>query len=277
MTACLAAERCRDPQRPIEAPEPSDPPWLCQHCVASAARDVALLAHDWRDLEQLLPRPISVWSDGLPRSSGEAPVPLRLDVEELQARIWWLCTAWAEVLAEVARLSPPQDRRPSPLARFFAGSSSGLVLGWRPVRVEHPSALSRRYRAGPVDVVRAVAVLGPRVGMLARLPGVEFASYPVLEEAPEDVLRTLFAGIEVACVSGARGVLDLVAAHQRARLLLGLTEPVWVLPGRCQVRGCGAAALRVRDGSDTVWCDRCGTSMTRDDYDRLGNLFGRVA
>ena len=57
--------------------------------------------------------------------------------------------------------------------------------------------------------------------------------------------------------------------------MLGLTEPVYVLPGRCQSRPCGRAELRVKDGSDTVWCDHCGAVMTRDDYDRLGNLFLR--
>jgi len=26
-----------------------------------------------------------------------------------------------------------------------------------------------------------------------------------------------------------------------------------------------------------VWCDRCGAAITRDDYDRLGNVFLRGA
>ena len=59
--------------------------------------------------------------------------------------------------------------------------------------------------------------------------------------------------------------------------MLGLTEPTYAIPGRCQAKGCGHAELRVKDGSDTVWCDRCNAVMTRDDYDRLGNVFYREA
>ncbi len=33
--------------------------------------------------------------------------------------------------------------------------------------------------------------------------------------------------------------------------------------------------LRVKDGSDTAWCDHCGHTITRDNYDRYGNLFLR--
>ena len=91
----------------------------------------------------------------------------------------------------------------------------------------------------------------------------------------DDETATRFRTITLAWVSGAQGVLDLSRAHQRARAMLGLTEPVYELPGYCRARACGRPALRCKDGSDTIWCDHCGHTITRDDYDRYGNLFLR--
>ena len=121
-------------------------------------------------------------------------------------------------------------------------------------------------------VVWAVGILAPRSDSLARLPQVQMVNYP---HSDED--STLFRSVTLTYVCGAVGLLHLSRAHQHARAVLGLTEPVYALPGHCQNRGCGRPELRVKDGSDTVWCDRCGAQMTRDDYDRYGNLFLREA
>lgn len=240
MTACLAQTYDRPP---VWCVDTDDPP-LCRPHLEHAGRDVALLVHDYRDLEQLLPKPVTVFPDehhvyqsrtGPP---AEASVPLRLDVEALQAEIWWLAAAWAEVLADRHRLADP------------------------PVHV----------RAGHA-VQWAVQLITPRVEVLARIPEVQMVSYPAADPTQAIRHRT----VELCYVTGAQGVLDLMAVHRRARSVLGLTDPLYALPGRCQVRGCGAAELRVRGGSDTVWCGRCGAIMTRDDYDRLGNVFLREA
>jgi len=234
---CAADTACRSYDRTTAQPADADHGTpLCRACLDTADRDVALLAHDYRDLEQLIPKPISQWDDGMPGHSGEAPIPLQLNVEALQAEIWWLATLWAEVLTDRHRLADP----PTPVRR-------GHAVQW------------------------AVRVLTPRVDALARVGPVELVSYP----HADDELATRFRGITLAWVSGARGVLDLSHAHQRARTMLGLTEPTYVLPGYCRARACGRPALRVKDGSDTVWCDHCGARMTRDDYDRYGNLFLR--
>lgn len=231
MTEPCLAQSTQHP--PVWCVDTDDTP-LCRPHLEHARTDVALLVHDYRDLEQLLPKPLTVFPDehhvyqsrtGPP---AEAPVPMRLDVEALQAELWWLSTAWAEVLADRHRLSdPPTHVRP------------GHAVQW------------------------AVQVLSPRIGMLARIAEVQMWCYP--------------ASAKLSYVTGARGVLDLMAVHRRARSVLGLTDPLYALPGRCQNRGCGAAELRVRGGSDTVWCGRCGAIMTRDDYDRLGNVFLREA
>jgi len=273
MTLCAADTACRGYNRTTNVAADADHGTpFCRPCLDTAARDVALLAHDWRDLEQLLPKPISQWDDGQPRGSGDAPIPLQLGVEALQADIWRLATTWAEVIADVHHLADPPRRRPSPLRRFFASDRAGQThVAYRPVRVEHPSAVHRPMRPGPADVVRAVATLEHRVDALARVPAVQLVGYP----HADDDTATRFRTITLVWVSGAQGVLDLSRAHQRARAMLGLTEPVYVLPGYCRARACGRPALRVKDGSDTVWCDHCGARMTRDDYDRYGNLFLR--
>lgn len=236
---CLAARRCRGYDHTTNTSAPPDHRTsLCEHCLTSTTRDIPLLVHDYRDLEQLLPKPLSVWSDGQPGHSGEAPIPLHLDVEALQAEIWWLTTTWAEVLTDRHHLAdPPTHVR------------AGHAVQW------------------------AVALLTPRIEVLARIPAVQMVSYPRAD--PDTAVR--FRSVTLSYITGAQGLLDLAAAHQHARSMLGLTEPVYELPGKCQARGCGRPALRVKDGSDTVWCDRCGVSMTRDDYDRLGNLFLRPA
>jgi hypothetical protein len=272
MTApCLADTRCRNYDRHTQQPAQAEHTPLCRTCLNTATADINLLAYDWRDLEQLLPKTTNPWGDGQPGHTAEAPIPLRLDVEALQREIWWLTTAWAEVIADRHRLADPPHRRPSPDRRVFAAATDGQVTAaYRPVRVEHPSGLLRPMRPGPADVVWAVRILAPRVVNLARIPAVQMADYP----RPDDD-TTRLGPVTITYVPGAQGVLDLASTHQRARSVLGLTEPVYELPGYCQA--CSRPALRVKNGSDTVWCDHCNAVTTRDDYDQYGNLFLRPA
>jgi len=236
MTTCLATVR-REP-----CPEPTTRTPLCDSHLAAASASVPLLVHDYRDLEQLLPKPIGQRLDEYhtfrPRSGppSEASVPIQLNIEALQAEIWWLATVWAEVLADVQRLADP----PMHVRR-------GHAVQW------------------------AVQLIAPRCEVLARIGEVELVTYPHAD--PEVAVR--FRSVELIKIKGAQGLLDLASCHQRARSMLGLTEPTYVLPGRCQSRACGRAELRVKDGSDSVWCDHCRAVMTRDDYDRMGNLFLR--
>jgi hypothetical protein len=233
MTPCLADTRCRNYDRHTQQPAQAEHTPLCRTCLNTATADINLLAYDWRDLEQLLPKTTNPWGDGQPGHTAEAPIPLRLDVEALQREIWWLTTAWAEVVADRHRLA------------------------------DQP----RRVRDGPA-VVASVRILAPRVENLARIPAVQMADYP----CPDDD-TTRLGPVTITYVPGAQGVLDLASTHQRARSVLGLTEPVYELPGYCQA--CSRPALRVKNGSDTVWCDHCNAVTTRDDYDQYGNLFLR--
>lgn len=98
----------------------------------------------------------------------------------------------------------------------------------------------------------AVNVIGPRVDVLAALPPT-WGFADGLDAGP--VLR-----------DGLHAVASLCRLHRRSRVALGLTRLTHVLPGDCS--GCGAAALRRDDGSDTVWCALCHRSWTYDDYRR---------
>jgi hypothetical protein len=261
-TTCTAAEYCRDFDRVTNSAAITVGAALCDACLGHGAMAISRLVMDYRDLENLLPKSISEWSDGQPGHSGEAPIPLRLNVEALQREIWHLTTAWAEVLADHHRLSDPPS----------------------PVRMGHA-------------VVTAVRVIEPRVSVLARVGEVQMNEYPLTPRkagktydphpVEEDTTRygtrrPLVYGryprtVALSYVSGAQGVLDMAYAHERARVLLGLTRDVRHLPGHCRNKGCARAELYQERGSDDVWCGHCGNAITRDDYDAYGNLFQRTA
>lgn len=236
MILCLAGRHCRryDPRTQTAAVASETRP-LCDMCLTSAARDIGLLPYDWRDLEQLIPRSLGQWGDGQPGHGSEAPIPLNVHVEALQAEIWWLATTWAEVIGDVQHLAAPP-------ARHRNGGAVGA----------------------------AVAVLVPRVEALARVGPVELADYPYPDES-----TTRYRTLELTYLTGAQGVLDLGYVHQRARGVLGLTRDTRRLPGHCQAAGCGRAELQQENGSETVCCGWCGATQTREQYEAYGNLFLR--
>ncbi len=241
---CVAGPRCRDYDRTTETAAVTTDLPLCDADLGHAAMAVSRLVLDYRDLENLLPKTISEWSDGQPGHSGEAPIPLRLNVEALQREIWHLTTAWAEVLADTHRLADP----PAPV---------------------------RMGRA----VLDAVTVIEPRITILAAIGVTQFASYPHDDEAvifgtrQPVVFGRYPRTITLSYITGAQGLLDMAHAHERARTILGLTRDIRHLPGHCQAKRCGRAELYQERGSDTVWCGHCGNTMTRDDYEAYGNIF----
>lgn len=142
--ACLAGERCRERDRSTNRPAESTEP-LCTACIRVAARSVGLLVYDYRDLDALIPRPVSRWVSDRPGSSSTArPAPIREDVDELQREIVWVAGLWHEVLADRLQLAPPP---------------------------------TGRRRPGHV-VQRAVEVIRPRVRTLASVGPVEVLDYP---------------------------------------------------------------------------------------------------
>jgi hypothetical protein len=231
---CLADRRCRNynfqHQRAAEVAETA----LCPDCLFAGEQAAAQLVLDYRDLARYLPKFPTQAMDGQPGGSGEAPIPIRVNIEALQRAIWWVTTAWAEVLADL----------------------------------EHLSHLSKRVRDGWA-VNWACGILEPRVHKLALLGPQQLADYPLC--ADEDAVR--HRSVVLAEITGAQGILDLMWLHDRARSWLGLTKRVKHLPGRCQQKHCARDELQQVEGSDTVYCNRCGHTMPYDDYERYGNAF----
>jgi hypothetical protein len=188
---------------------------LCRECLAVAARDVAALTLDYRDLAQLLPPGGTAMAA---RVSGTTtpPIPLDLGVDALQRDIAWTVCAWEPAVRERAGL-------PAEVTR-------GVRPGWA--------------------VAAAVAVIAPRVDVLASLP-------PTLCRAD---------GLDAGLVErdGVYAVASLRALHRRARSALGLSRSVVRLPGTCA--SCGAEALERESGSDWVRCGHCAGRLTADEY-----------
>ena len=191
---------------------------LCRWCLEGCERDVRALTLDYRDLEQLLPPALGVWGDGLPRGRS-SPLPLREHILDLQLRIHWLTDAWGEVVRDRDRLSE----------------------------------LASQVRQGWV-VQQQVAVLAPRLRLLAELESVTMWSYPGHDGAVD--------------VPGWQGVLDLAALHHRARSALGLTEPMPEVAWGVLCRGpCDMVSTLVRKPGEDEWrCRQCGEHYTAAAY-----------
>lgn len=228
---CVAGERCVCFDRRERLAAETDGGPLCEGELLAGERAVPALVLDYRDLEQHLPPALGVWGDGQPQGSAELRVPMRLPVEELQAEIWWVLTAWEEVVREADMLS---------------------------------GAVTRHVRAGWA-VQSAAKILQPRVRLLARVATVEMAGYPNLDQ--DESYR--FEGIEHACLPGWRGVLDFDRLHSRARYLLGLTsavpEPIDGVP--CKNDKCDEKDLYRELGGDGVFCGACGKRYGQKEYE----------
>lgn len=219
---CMAADRCRAVDERGNPAETDG--WLCFHCLESAERDVRALVLDYRDLEQHLPPSLGVWGDGLPRGTSSRPLPLNEHVLNLQHEIWWLTDAWDAVVRDASRLSdkPPRTR-----------------AGWA--------------------VQQSVAILAPRLDVLAAVTSVEMWDYP----------GAVVVTDRCSPVAGWQGVLDLAALHRRARSALGLSNdrPALLVGVRC--RGCDVKSKLTRDhDSGEVWCRACGQRYTAEEYTR---------
>jgi len=223
---CAAAERCTRFDRREQLAGVTETGPLCEGCLLAGELAVPALVLDFRDLEQQIPVGLGMRGDG--RGSGDPSVPMRLDVAALQDEIWWLATAWEEIVRDMDRLSTPE-------------------LRW----AAHESAPAPRLLRG-VEVQRAVGILAHRVRQLSRVPSQQFWRYPPTDGWSE--------------VSGAQGLVDLTRAHRRAMAVQGLNEarpePCAGVP--CRV--CDLKALFREPGEDWVRCGSCGAHYSATDY-----------
>lgn len=291
---CVAGAACRLYDRTTGLPAETLRHTLCSACLDPAQAAVRALPLDWRDLEQLLPPALGVWGDGQPHGDGGNPIPLNAHVEALQAAIWWATTAWEEAVRDAARLSGIPRRRPGPTVHGWAVNPAGVVTPRRIERwrVEHPSALARPLRPGPVDVVRAARTLSVHIGALSDLPAIGMHSYPLeaivgparprqgRQPDPRWDQVTVGPSGTFTAVPGWQGVLDLAALHRRATAVLGLTKPIRRLPGECS--GCGRPDLqqdqpRYRGDNPLVRCGSCERTWSYDEWCRYAGLWEAAA
>lgn len=228
---CLAGDHCRAYDRVTGTAEDADRHTLGPACLRVAEFATRALPADWVDLEQLLPKPLGVWSDGQPVGKAGPPLPLNLGAEAMQRAIWWVLTTWEDVARDMDRLS---------------------------------DAPRVGVREGPA-VARAALLLAPRLGALSDMPAQTLQDYPLAED---DQAQQLGASTYTDR-PGWQGVLDLVTLHRRAMAMLGQTAPVRRLPGTCE--GCGWDELRqdqprFRGDEQPVFCRNCALTMTYDDY-----------
>lgn len=132
---------------------PADDSWpLCWWCLEAATLDVGKLPADYAALEQRLPRAASRPADGMPHGRRvDADLPFDEDAFDLQREMWWLVTAWEEVVREAAGLP--------------------MVADW-----------SKRRRDG-LAVAEAVRILKPRLAVLAQVEEAEMWGYPGFDGA----------------------------------------------------------------------------------------------
>jgi hypothetical protein len=218
---CMAGAHClaRDEHgHPAESELP-----LCFWDLEAAERDVRALPLDYRDLEQHLPRGTSARGDGMPHTRKvDADLPLVEDVFDLQREIWWLATAWEEVVREAAALPPVAD--------------------W-----------SKRRRDG-VAVVEAVRVLAPRLDVLCRVEQAEMWGYP--GTAGTTQLPGWQGVLDLAALHGkARYALGLT--RDEGELILGVACPRCEIRSKLRrtVDGvhCGGCKTRLEAGEYAGW------------------------
>lgn len=109
---CVNAERCRA-YNPVTKHAAHTPDPICADCLTIAERDIRALLYDYLDLAQLQQPTLSQAINDQPGGIGEAPIPLRLAPEALQAEIVHVVTTWEiEVRARNRLSDPPTNVRP---------------------------------------------------------------------------------------------------------------------------------------------------------------------
>jgi hypothetical protein len=204
--ACMSGPTCKTPGRQEQVHPSTDP--LCGYCIEASERDVRALVFDYLDLAQLhAPAMSQAINEHTSGGSPESPMPLIAHVEALQAEIVHVTAMWEYELRVVCRLSNPATF--APLWRSTVYDQVNLTTGDLAVR---------KARAG-VLVQRAVAVIAPRLGNLARLP--------------ETIVCPAGVEDEPVPMYGWEAVHQLVDLHGRARSALGRTVRKFWIPGEC--------------------------------------------
>lgn len=223
---CAAHHRCRA-YSPTDGPAPTDTGPLCEACLAWCAGTVRKLLLDWYDLEQTLARTGAAGE--IVSGTRERPIPIRGDVEALQAEIRHVLCTWEQHLRDHESLSPPPPGRVRP--GYAVQRAARLLQPFTPVVATIPPVPVRP--TGATDAPELQAGWEGLLGMV-RLHG--RAHYTL-------GLTTFTNALPGECEQ----------CHQAS--LATATDDRQLVLARA-------------DGSDTVFCRGCGARSTRDDYER---------
>lgn len=198
---------------------------LCDLCLEVAERDVRALVLDYRDLEQHLPPSLGVWQFGS-RGGADSPLPLRSSVLDLQIDIWWLCTAWCDVVREADRLSD---------------APSHVRSGWA--------------------VQDAVKILAPRLRLLAEIESATMWDYPSTS-TPADRCSEVpgWRGVLDLAELHQRARRALGLTNAMPVLMKGVPCRA------CDRRALYRLPVRHEKDPVTVECDACGERYGEDEY-----------
>lgn len=173
---------------------------------------------------------------GMPAARGEAPIPLRVDVDELARRIAWNLAVWELAVRDRAHLS----------------------------QVDEPG---HTYR----DVVRAAWLLDRFYPVLLSLGGVDYIDYdtqqPVTHDGPAGIVALADTHRQ------ARAALGMGKRRERRDLPCPVIPCERHLTKFCRNTkcqgtdtGCGLYTLGWNVGADEVDCRNCGWTYSLDDY-----------
>lgn len=228
---CAAGMRCRAYQYDVGPAQLYTSVPLCDSCVAYAQTTIRQLRHDWADLAQHIARtsrPGEVIS-----GSRDAPIPIRVDVEALQAEIVHVLTTWEMILRRHERLSPPPPGRVRP--GYAVRRASDLLRLMAPIVATIPPTPVRP--TGATDDIELVS--GAQA--LLELPHLHDRAMHALG------LTDITTDLPGRCTNCGVALTD----------------------SRVDPR----TALHRLNGNDTVMCRVCGNRTTYDDYTKYAEMF----
>lgn len=118
MTPCRYGDHCRSRNVATREPAEATPRGLCLACERHGQYAISQLTRDWLTLSVSIGKPISGFGNGIPTSkASEAPLPLRVDIDELMRHIVWILDIWSHAVRIKVQLytPPPGNIRPHKL------------------------------------------------------------------------------------------------------------------------------------------------------------------
>jgi hypothetical protein len=185
-------------------------------------------------------------SDG-PRVSGSrsAPIPLRMDVDELMVKVVSVISSWDERVRDIPQL-----------------------------KLSGPDTEASRHRRGEVALTRMCATLTKHLDALLALPAGPMVRYvPLtaaldLDDDTEGRARPAGYAELLADLSGADAGLEILALERDCRHMIGWTARHVRLPVPCD--RCDSIALVQWDGAtgleEGAYCTSCGYEYTDNEY-----------